>query len=244
MNDATNDTHFINQTHKEVTCYSLPYGGIGFGSHILTYYSMIMFACGRRPTPPFRKLTSGKWDAVLGLAQLIGTVVLTSIAIHRCHDEWQFMLMGVWMLTTSMSAVAMNITGPLIAREGDLRIGVLFCVGVLWACGCIAGSAGLISIVLDHAQVNHRFYLIACIFGGIIFFGVLIGWYKCTHGSEDEGCTYCIVWPLIGICTLGLFWMDWSLGAVLGNLAGVPSKEASAIYWSYIVIKRLGLLSI
>jgi hypothetical protein len=137
----------------------------------------------------------------------------------------------------------MNIVGPHIAEDKDLRRVVLFYVGIFWACGCIAGSTGLISIVLDHMDINHRFSIIAYVFGGIIFFGVLIGWYEYDRGNRHRACMYCILWPLIGCCTLGLFWIDWSLGAVLGNLAGVPSKDASPIYWSYIVVKRLGLLS-
>jgi hypothetical protein len=30
----------------ETACYSLPYGGIGFASHIITYYTMVMLFLG------------------------------------------------------------------------------------------------------------------------------------------------------------------------------------------------------
>jgi hypothetical protein len=179
----------------------------------------------------------------LAIIQLIATVILTSIVIHKCHDQWQFMLMAIWMLTTSVSASALNVAGPLISDYEELRLCVVLVVAIIWVCGCIVGSVGLISIVTLHTYVNHQFFVISCVFGSIIFLGVLIGWYQCRSGDADKGCLYCIVWPLVGCCTLGLFWMDWSLGAILGNLAGVPSQNARAIYWSYIIVKRLGLLS-
>jgi hypothetical protein len=81
------NNQFINKTHREETCYSLPYGGIGFGSHLLTYYSMVMLAYGYRPSPPFGRLRNKKWGVLLGMAQLIGSVVLTAVAIHKCHDQ-------------------------------------------------------------------------------------------------------------------------------------------------------------
>ena len=36
----------------EITCYTLPYGGLGFASHILTYYTLFMLFSGRQPLRP------------------------------------------------------------------------------------------------------------------------------------------------------------------------------------------------
>jgi hypothetical protein len=242
--DNINDYIFIAQTRKEAVCYSLPYGGIGFASHIITYYQMIVLILGRKPLRPWKHLEHRWWDLALAIAQLVATIILTSIVIHKCHDEWPFMLMAVWMLTTSVSAAALNMAGPLIAGGRKLGPAIVVAVGALWVCGCIVGCVGLITIVDSHTHVNHRFFIISCVFGTIIFLGVLIGWCICyCRGDTGVACSFCILWPLVGCCTLGLLWMDWSLGAILGNLAGVPSKTATSIYWSYVVVKRLGLLS-
>jgi hypothetical protein len=239
-----NSTHiFVEQTRKEAACYSLPYGGIGFASHFITHYTMAVVICGHQPLRPWRKLKHRSWDIGLAMVQLT-TTILTSIVIHKCHDEWPFMLIAVWMLTTSMCVSAVNIAGPLIARGQTKGLFVAILVGVVWICGCVTGCVGLITIVLNHDQINHQFYLVSCVFGGIVFAGVLIGWCMCCAGEKENGCLIAILWPLIGCCTLGLFWMDWSLGTILGNLAGVPSESAAPIFWSYIIVKRLGLLSI
>jgi hypothetical protein len=51
------------------------------------------------------------------------------------------------------------------------------------------------------------------------------------------------IYMVVAACTLSLLWMDWVLGIITDNLAGVPSRQARTLYWSYFALKRLGLLS-
>jgi hypothetical protein len=95
-----------------VACYSLPYGGFGFASHIITYYTIAMLVLGRKPLLPWKPLKRKGWSLILSVVQFIGTTVLSSIAIHRCRNEWQFAILGVWMLTTSITVSILTMVAP------------------------------------------------------------------------------------------------------------------------------------
>ncbi|KAH9206521.1 hypothetical protein DL95DRAFT_469548 [Leptodontidium sp. 2 PMI_412] len=63
-----NKTEALNKIRDNVHYYALPYGGLGFGSHILTYYCMFVNAYGRRPLVPWKRQDSiaamlghGRW---------------------------------------------------------------------------------------------------------------------------------------------------------------------------------------
>ena len=104
------------KTIEEIACYGLPYGGIGFASHILTYYTIVTHLCGRQPLQPWKHLKYKKFNLFLGVAQLITTVVITSITIHRCQEEWFFVILGVWMLTTSIALAFLSISMTFLYR--------------------------------------------------------------------------------------------------------------------------------
>jgi hypothetical protein len=112
----SSDILFI-QAHaqKEIACYGLPYGGIGFSSHIITYYTMTMLYFGRKPLQPWKRVRHKKWSLGLAVASLIATIVLTSLAIHKCKQQWEFMILGVWMLTTSITISLLTIVSPALS---------------------------------------------------------------------------------------------------------------------------------
>jgi len=49
---------------------------------------------------------------------------------------------------------------------------------------------------------------------------------------------------VIGVGLLAALYSDWALAFVPGNMAGVPSSDNSALYWTYFFAKRIPLLSI
>src|SRR5436190_17160524 len=59
---------------EEMLCYGIPFGGIGFASHILTYYTLACLWNGRRPLMPWKKLEYGRFNFLLGIFTLVGTV--------------------------------------------------------------------------------------------------------------------------------------------------------------------------
>ena len=65
----------------EIKCYSLPYGGIGFASHVLTYWTILVLGFGRKPYWPWSRLSAGKFDLFLSVTQLIITVAIAAFTI-------------------------------------------------------------------------------------------------------------------------------------------------------------------
>jgi hypothetical protein len=100
----------------ELKCYSLPYGGIGFGSHILTYYTVIMLAAGRSPWR-FKRNKHWRFDAFLSLVGLIWTVGATIFTMIRCRQRWEFVVMAFWKMMMSLTLSAIATHAAVIVRR-------------------------------------------------------------------------------------------------------------------------------
>src|SRR3569833_874940 len=92
--------------------YSLPYGGIGFASHVLTNRNKKNHNNKHKPFTPWRRVHHHRWNRILGCATLVATIVATSLSIHNCLGDWPFVALGVWMLTTSIASSAMAVWMP------------------------------------------------------------------------------------------------------------------------------------
>src|SRR5271167_1394991 len=89
-----NETPPISTLQDELQCYALPYGALGFVSHILTYYTITLLALQRPPWAPWRKqLHHATIDYLLAAVTLIATITITIITMVRCRNRWQFIAM-------------------------------------------------------------------------------------------------------------------------------------------------------
>ncbi|KAH9230531.1 hypothetical protein K456DRAFT_1796361, partial [Colletotrichum gloeosporioides 23] len=92
-----------NRYEKEIKCYGLPYGVTGFISHLLTYYTAIMLACGKTPLLPWRELDQGPQNIFLGIAKLILTTVASIASIATCVHTWFFAALAAMKLSLSLT---------------------------------------------------------------------------------------------------------------------------------------------
>lgn len=92
----------------ELSCYNLPYGGIGFMGHIFTYWTVLFLICGRRPLMPWTSLKYQRTDIVLDGVSLLIAVPLATFTIVRCIGRWQFVLLAVWKTTLAISLSAIS----------------------------------------------------------------------------------------------------------------------------------------
>jgi len=117
----------------EIKCYSLPYGGIGFASHLITYYTIMALSRGRSPFT-WKKNKCWKLDFTLGAIRLISTTSLAIPTIVRCRHRWQFVLLGIWKMTLSLTLGFISVHAAIAVRsidEGSGRAGMTK-KGVLW----------------------------------------------------------------------------------------------------------------
>ena len=87
---------------EELQCYNLPFGALGFTSHILTYYTILCLWYGKRPLWPLHPINSRKSDLVLNVVGLAVCIVMSAITIFHCKNTWQLLLIAVWKLSMSV----------------------------------------------------------------------------------------------------------------------------------------------
>lgn len=94
---------------EEIKCYGLPYGLLGFISHMLTDYTIIAILCGREPLRPWNRTTG----STFGFAMAVLSFASNAIALRtiiECRSHWQLVLTGIWKFCLSLtnSAVALS----------------------------------------------------------------------------------------------------------------------------------------
>lgn len=96
--------------------------------------------------------------------------------------------------------------------------------------------------------VDHRFgplFILTTVFGGLLVLPlILMIWSCCVLEANAKFIFGVLVYVVLGVTVLALPWMDWALGLITGNMAGIPSGDAKTLYFCYVVAKRLGMLSL
>lgn len=238
----------------ELMCYSLPYGGIGFTSHVLTYWTILFLGLGRKPLPPFSKLKHSWWDLLLALVTVIITVPLAAFTIVRCIRRWQFVLLAVWKTTMSFTLGIIGLHRSLSLRKSKNGLYIdeesygIFAWLILYMLGTIVGLTGLLSLIIQTFHDNSKVRIICYVFGGIVAgLGVIA---FCLGSRGDDGGLWVGTFSFLAIAIvvggiLAAFYCDWILGAIANNnWAGAPSGDNVWLYWTYFVAKRLPLMSL
>jgi hypothetical protein len=291
----------------QATCYSLPYGAMGFGSHIITYYTLIVYILGRRPLSPWKRLQYPFFSAISGCISFLGTTILTIISISRCNAELPFRLMGAWMLMTSVAVSLTSIAAPYALGTTEEEIAVeklqketllrerksydmiayarmearsdrkfaipevmvqlyvedparkkkretgyaaLVWVGIIWVAGSLMGVYGVILFCEGRWNAISVLNTVTAVFALITFSPTII-FFLNLKGMKSSLFWGLFTAQLVLVCALGLLWMDWTIGAMTGNLVGVPgrsskdgpvNKKVEVLAWAYFILKRLPLL--
>jgi len=87
---------------QELHCYSLPFGALGFISHVLTYYTIACLWFGRKPLWPFKRISNSKFDLVLGFVGISLCIIMSIVTMIRCKNTWQLLVIAVWKLSMSL----------------------------------------------------------------------------------------------------------------------------------------------
>ncbi|KAF8653577.1 hypothetical protein AX16_003887 [Volvariella volvacea WC 439] len=145
---------------SEIQCYSLPYGVLGFVSHILTYWTILWLCLGRKPFWPRWKVSYGLWGLIwsgAGLGLSTGMAIKT---IMNCRNTWQLLAIAVWKLFMSLLNGITAVHVALVVMLGrraeeewwDIREKLKNAAWwvALYIPGMIAGMAGLMSLVVQN----------------------------------------------------------------------------------------------
>lgn len=108
--------------YESLECYDIPYGLLGFLSHLLTFCSIFWNAKGRSALRPWRPKSSSLVDdilhylfdkrlgkqlgtflgIILALAKFGYTIAISLRTIVRCDTQEPYRLLGVWKLFLSV----------------------------------------------------------------------------------------------------------------------------------------------
>lgn len=243
---------------EEIKCYSLPYGGIGFLSHFLTYWAVFWLGHGRRPYMPWKRLSAGPIDIILSLIQVVVSVLIAGFTISRCRNRWQFMLIAVWKLVMSVEVGIWGLRASWLvmkSRQGGYKYTgeedrVIWRFDdwtpytlIFYSLGMIVGMVGLLSLVW-RARDDKEILQITAAFGSVTAAIIIVCSMMlcccCGFGSlrRATNLLMAMAFSIILVCAL---YCDWILGDFAGSLVGVPSGDSSVLYWVYFAVKRLPL---
>ena len=218
---------------EEIQCYSLPYGAIGFLSHILTYYTIAVLAVQRHPWAPWKRNKRSGLDIWLAVIGLIGTIIISTLTMVRCRSRWQFIAIAAWKLDLSVTFGFLSLHAAYIIPSMDKYkyIGVasqiegrsdsekvLFWL-LLYIPGVSAGMAGLLSLVAKTITTNHDVMVITAVFGSVtLAMAVVVGLFVCCAVVESGAAAFflstfasgfsALAIALAGFGVLGAFYSD------------------------------------
>lgn len=166
----------VGTIQDELQCYSLPYGWIGFASHVLTYWTVISLGFSVKPLKPWSRLGYDCWDFFLAIISLLICVPLAAFTIVRCIGRWQFVLLAVWKTTMSFTLAVVGMHRSISLRRirrdngQDETSLAIFAWLIIYGLGTIVGLAGLLSLVGKSFRSNRHVQIITYVFGGLILF--------------------------------------------------------------------------
>lgn len=257
----------------QIKCYALPYGTIGFITHILTYYTLLMLTFGRSPLR-WSRIRHYKTDILLGLIGLPLTVVPAAITMVRCRSRWVFYLLAAWKLSLSLMLALTTITTACKVRKGvrpfdyarefsrtvthsenrgkaDFEVSIFrTLLGLmLYGVGTLMGFVGLVALIKDAwyiPKLRHLTYgFVAVVAAVSVFIGIIV--YNARENSRFRMGFFASIGTAIVVFAAGaVIYSDWALAIIAGNLIGTPDGNnilVNVLYWSYFVAKRLPMFS-
>lgn len=248
---VSNTTSVQAKVSSEILSYNLPYGGLGFLSHVLTYYTALCIGIGVRPLSPWKD-TSRKCEVsnyLLAIVQLIASNVVAVITMYRCRKEWEFILISSWHVFLSTTLGVMVIHRASLRKDDDSRGPFIWLA--FYVIGVIGGLVGVFSLVIRTWEIQ-AVKDITYAFGSVGTFLALICaifWLRSDGCSRLSG----LSWRTMGVTVLGAvsltgsfaaWYSDWVLGVMAGNIEGGPGDGPgrganAAFWWIYFMSKRL-----
>ena len=236
---------------QEIQCYALPYGGIGFTSHILTFYTIWCLWFEVRPLWPAAAIEVHWWDFVIGSVSLVATVALSTLTMFRCRHHWQLVVIAFWKLCLSATVganVLLNTLGPGSPNNTELGWSSIYVIGV------VVGITGIGSLANENwdtiPAIPSITYAFSGFWIGLVFLTVFLQYAgrqeRFTGNSAvllNDHAKTLFISLVVFLSSLALY-SDWILGGVAGNWSGEPSGDIAILYWAYFLVKRLPMTSL
>jgi len=138
----------------EIECYSLPYGGLGFASHVMTYWTISCLSLGRRPLWPSSRLRYERWDNWLAILGLVGGTALASFTAIRCRNTWELLVIGIWAMSMSITNGLVGIHASWAIRRAASKSNTPSQTSTIWSSPSLPHMTGLCNPHPDYKLVD------------------------------------------------------------------------------------------
>ncbi|AEO63063.1 uncharacterized protein THITE_2039607 [Thermothielavioides terrestris NRRL 8126] len=168
---------------EQIQCYALPYGAIGFSSHLLTYLTAFLLSIGRHPLLFWNRLKRRRFNIFVSAVGFCVSCPVTVLTMVRCRRTWPFILLAIWKLFLSATITIMAIHAANANREAPARryppswseqFQRIWWWVLLYFVGTVVGFVGLMDIVKNNMGTAGRLRAVTGAFGGITLFLVLL----------------------------------------------------------------------
>lgn len=237
-----NSSQYNPLAENEIECYPLPYGSIGFAGHVLNCYTIAMFALGRSPLIPWIRIRKDISRILLSCTAFLITIAISIMSTVRCNKFRSFELISIWQVFLSTTIFGLNISasyGPWANKGtfGDKRGTYILGISIFYLPGLIVGVIGARQLVWGHEQ-RVRYVEIALV-------GVLLVIAIVSYLAGGRSWLTMLVMTVISVIFVILpLYIDWALGILVQNIAGLPTSKNKILYWLFFAASRLPMLSI
>lgn len=256
---------YTGRIEEDIQCYALPYGTIGFVSHLITWYTVFILLGFRMPLNPLNKLRHTTFNICLAVISAIGTFSISILNIARCRQRWDLVLILVGKLvltsTWGFATILAIIRHPrAIIWSNDPEVvyenfGTLAAGFIISSIGGVFSLVGVIAIAKEGIMSeNSQVKVISGVFGafiGTILAVMALSVLVLPILPHDTAGAYAgmlllpcmILSGTLLIPALATLFSDWILGALARDIAGIAT-ETKTLYWLYFAFSKFMLLSI
>lgn len=227
------------QAQEEFKCYGLPYGVLGFVSHILTLYTVLRQLNLRKSYwPGYRIEPMGTFrNAAFSSALFGGTTTLAIITMVRCKNHWRYILLAVEHLCLSMTISFLGFS----ISSGDVNSHRLNSY-IIYCCvttpGVLVGGVGYLALLAQNwSDRDVRIAFGSTAAGSSVMITVAM-YFAFRHAPDG---THPLSF-LISVNLMVVAFDDWILGIIAKNIVGIPVGRVALLVWLYFAIRRLAML--
>lgn len=116
---------YSSQPSTQIQCYSIPYGLVGFVSHLFTFWGIFSVCHGRKSSFWKREaLRHHGRNICLGVLGLMIAMCLDVVTLYRCHGSTAYVLIALSKVFTSISSTTITCQVAWNARHHQVRKGI------------------------------------------------------------------------------------------------------------------------
>jgi len=155
-----------------IKCYAIPYGAVGFISHVFLYITVTALAFGRSPFMFWRTVAHKHIKNTLLITSLLVTLVLTTMSIARCHATLPLLLIatGKLIMAITLYYMAIHIIPVIRGCHSDCidnSAAVLYWM-LLYGLGTVMGLSGLSRLVFEDFDESERLRTASFVFIALV----------------------------------------------------------------------------